>query len=143
MPILKVKRLHPLAKIPSKANPSDSGLDICCIEDLNLLPNNPTMVSTGIALEIPEYYEIQVRGRSGLASKGIIPNNGIGTVDQNYRGEIKVILNNISRELVRLPAGSKIAQLVLQQVPQVIIEETQELDTNTDRSNKGFGSSGT
>lgn len=90
---VKFKRLHPDAVLPKYAKPGDAGMDLCAVEDVVLMPNVPTLVKTGWAIEIPPGYEGQVRSRSGLALKhGVRVVNSPGTLDSSYRGEIGVIL---------------------------------------------------
>lgn len=164
---LGFKKLVPNAKIPSYAHEGDAGMDICAIEDTTLPLHIPTLVHTGIAAEIPDGYEIQVRPRSGLACKGVTVYNAPGTVDSKYRGEICVILMYINSELeedirnqtdiwgnmvmvsvgkrlkqyYEIKAGDKIAQLVLSPVTFANPVEVQSLST-TERGADGFGSTG-
>lgn len=112
------------------------------IHPLALKPLQRILVPTGLFLEIPEGYEAQVRPRSGLAIKqGITCLNTPGTIDSDYRGEVKVILINLSDQDQVISNGDRIAQLVFQQVEKVSLELVNEL-SNTDRSDGGFGHSG-
>ena len=96
---LKVKKLSPLAQIPAYQRDEAAGFDLHSIEDVVLKPNERKLISTGLAFEIPKGYEIQIRPRSGLAYKnGITVLNSPGTIDSDYRGEIKVLLINHSNE---------------------------------------------
>lgn len=100
------------------------------------------LVHTGIGIQLPSNTEAQVRPRSGLALKyGITLLNSPGTVDEGYRGEIKVLMINLSRESFLVERGMKIAQMVVKPVKQVSVEEVDEL-SSTDRGQKGFGSTG-
>jgi dUTP pyrophosphatase len=138
---IKAKKLHPDARMPTRATPNSSGYDISCVHDLRLLPNHPEVVKTGWAFEIPQGYEIQVRPRSGLAAKhGITVVNSPGTIDADFRGEVGVILR--SPIGIDIPAGTRIAQLVVQHVPEIIFQEVEEL-TQTERGEGGYGSTGT
>ncbi len=117
-------------------------MDICSNEDVKISPFNWKLVSTGIFLEIPEGYEVQVRSRSGLAAKhGIMVLNSPGTIDSGYRGEVKVILKNHDHHSYYVKKGDRIAQLVMAPVVTAEIEEVSEL-TNTERNEGGFGSTG-
>lgn len=101
------------------------------------------IVSTGIAADIPDGYEIQVRPRSGLALKhGITVLNTPGTIDSDYTGEIKVILHNVRDEAYKINKGDRIAQLVIGRVIKLPIEEVDEITKKTERGSGGFGSTG-
>ena len=152
---LGFKKLDPRAILPRYAHVGDAGMDVFALDDVTLPLNAATMVHTGIAAEIPEGYEIQVRSRSGLATKGVTVWNAPGTVDSKYRGEICVILMFLSNQLVvssdnnddphvnsyQIQSGDRIAQLVLAPVTEAEPYEVQELST-TDRGTGGFGSTG-
>lgn len=151
---LGFKKLDPRAILPRYAHVGDAGMDVFALDDVTLPLHSATMVHTGIAAEIPEGYEIQVRSRSGLATKGVTVWNAPGTVDSKYRGEICVILMFLSNELVvssdnddphantyQIQSGDRIAQLVLAPVTEAEPYEVQELST-TDRGTGGFGSTG-
>jgi dUTP pyrophosphatase len=139
---LKFEKLVERAKIPFYQYEGDSGFDLSCIEDFYIDPNQTMFVSTGLIVEIPEEYEIQVRSRSGLALKqSVIVLNSPGTVDSNYRGEIKVILKNLGNSRVVFKAGDRIAQGVLCPVIYAKISEG-TVNLNTNRNIHGFGSTG-
>jgi dUTP pyrophosphatase len=130
--------------LPAYATAGSSGMDIRANLDSSqvLKPLERTLVPTGIFMEIPQGYEIQVRPRSGLAVKqGITCLNTPGTIDADYRGEIKVILINLSQEEQVIHHGDRIAQLVLQKVEQVQWKEVEELEV-TERNAGGFGHTG-
>lgn len=132
---------HPL---PAYATPGASGMDVHALLDAELVlaPMERTLVPTGLYMEIPEGYEVQVRPRSGLAIKqGITCLNTPGTIDSDYRGELKVILINLSGETQTLHDGDRIAQLVVQQVEHAAWEETDELAASK-RDQGGFGHTG-
>lgn len=140
---LRLRRLHPDAKLPAYAHgpAEDAGMDLCAVEETVLDPGVPKAVPTGLAVDIPAGYEAQIRPRSGLALKhSIILPNAPGTIDPGYRGEIKVILLNLGREPYRVRAGDRIAQMIIARYETVEWEETELTDTN--RGEGGFGSSG-
>jgi len=126
----------------------DSGFDLRANLDhhIQLEPLEREIVPTGLFFEIPKAYEVQIRPRSGMAAKqGIGVLNSPGTIDQDYRGEIKIILVNLSNETVMIEPGDRIAQAVLAPVVTkelVNITMVDEIDTNTERSASGFGSTG-
>ncbi len=134
---------HPEAKVPTKANPSDAGCDLYSVEDAIIDPGARKLVDTGIILEMPNGWEAQIRPRSGHAGKlGLSIVNTPGTIDCDFRGNIRVILYNTSNVTINLPKGSKIAQMVFQKVPLVALNLLSEKPTNDSRGTKGFGSSG-
>ena len=140
--IVKVKCLTPTAQIPKYEHPGDSGADLVAITEHTLKPMQWFAISTGISVEVPLGYEIQVRPRSGLASKnGVTVLNTPGTIDSGYRGEIKVILLNLGPENFKITPGMKIAQLVIAPVVKGIFQEVDEL-SSSQRGSKGFGSTG-
>jgi len=142
-PVLKFKKLCEDAKIPEYKSKGASGMDISSVERAYIGPRQYRVISTGIAAEIPEGYELQVRPRSGLAAKhGITVLNAPGTVDEDYTGEIKVILYNTRDEPHRIEKGERIAQLVLNKVDKLSVVEVEEIFKETDRGDKGFGSTG-
>ncbi len=139
-----VKRLPHGAGLPLPAYATDgaAGMDVVSAEDVTLAPGARHAVATGLAMAIPEGYEIQVRPRSGLALKhGISVPNTPGTIDSDYRGELKVILVNLGSEPFVIARGDRVAQLVLAPVVQAVWEEAAELDA-TERGGGGFGSTG-
>jgi dUTP pyrophosphatase len=140
---IEFKLLHELAQAPKYAHEGDAGADLVCIEDVTLKPGERKLVSTGVAIALPKDYVGLVHPRSGLANKyGIGIVNTPGTIDSGYRGEIKICLINLDpSEIASLPAGSRIAQLVIQEVTTAQFTEVQNLD-DTDRSDRGFGSTG-
>lgn len=141
--IVKVKRLHPEAKVPTYATADASGMDLYAIEEVLIGPKEYRLVHTGVSIEIPKGYEGQIRPRSGLASKyGIGILNSPGTIDADYRGELKVILFNLGAKSFRVRKGTRIAQLVFSKAIRVTLKEVQTL-TPTERGAKGFGSTGT
>ena len=128
--------------LPAYATEGAAGMDVVSAEDVTLAPGARHAVATGLAMAIPEGYEIQVRPRSGLALKhGISVPNTPGTIDSDYRGELKVILINLGPEPFAIQRGDRVAQLVLAPVVQAAWVEVAELDT-TERGEGGFGSTG-
>lgn len=130
---------------PSYAYISDSGFDLYSIEDKWIHPFDRSLVSTGLVLDIPDGYEIQVRSKSGLALKqGLMVLNSPGTVDQGYLGEIKVILFNTTNQKVKIEKGQKVAQAVLCPVVSgkwIKLVEKNKIDEK-DRNDNGYGSTG-
>lgn len=140
---LRVKRLHPDARLPRYAHgpAEDAGMDLCAVEEVVLEPGVPFAVPTGLAIEVPTGYEAQVRPRSGLALKhGITLPNSPGTIDPGYRGELKVIMLNLGREPFVVRKGDRIAQMIVVRYETIEWEE-EELSQSL-RGDGGFGSSG-
>ncbi|MEC9066904.1 MAG: dUTP diphosphatase [Pseudomonadota bacterium] len=141
---VKIKRL-PHGEgldLPRYATQGAAGMDVVAAEDVTLPPGARHAVATGLALAIPPGYEIQVRPRSGLALKhGISVPNAPGTIDSDYRGELKVILINHGSEAFAIARGERVAQLVLAPVTRAGWEEVDDLD-ETARGAGGFGSTG-
>ena len=130
--------------MPRYMTAQSSGMDICAAlnDDLVLAPGRIGLVSTGFAMALPDGFEAQIRPRSGLAVKhGISIINAPGTIDADYRGEVKIALINLGQEPVTLKRGDRIAQMVIQQVCQVRINVVEQLN-DTDRSVGGFGHTG-
>lgn len=128
--------------LPAYATAGAAGMDVVAAEDVSIAPGDRHAVATGFALAIPTGFEIQVRPRSGLALKhGVTVPNTPGTIDSDYRGELKVILINHGSESFAVRRGDRIAQLVLAPVVQARWNEVDELD-QTARGAGGFGSTG-
>ena len=128
--------------LPSYASAGAAGMDVVAAEDMTLAPGARHAVATGFAIAIPEGYEVQVRPRSGLALKhGITCLNTPGTIDSDYRGEVKVILANLGSEPFEVRRGERIAQLVPAPVLRAAFVEVDELGS-TERGSGGFGSTG-
>ena len=131
-------------ELPAYATASSAGLDLKAALDqtVTLRPLERKIIGTGLKIALPEGYEAQVRPRSGLAAKhGLTVLNAPGTIDADYRGEIGVILVNLSNEAVEINPGERIAQLVVAQYTQVDWQVVESLDS-TDRGEGGFGSTG-
>lgn len=145
---VKLKKLKETAKSPTQATPGSSGYDLYAAEDAVVRNHIVTLVSTGWAMEVPQGFEIQIRPRSGLAVKqGITVINTPGTIDSDYRGEVKVALIKSTQwgqleETIQIKAGDRIAQMVVCEVPKTELVEVPEL-SDTSRGSGGFGSTGT
>jgi dUTP pyrophosphatase len=141
---VKIKKLKPQANLPEYQTEQAAAMDLhACIDaPMEVAPMERFMVPTGIAVELPEGYEAQVRARSGLSiKKGLSLINGIGTIDADFRGEINVLMINLSQEKVTIDPNMRIAQLVLSRFEKIEWEESQEL-TKTERGDGGYGSTG-
>jgi dUTP pyrophosphatase len=141
--VVRITRLDDDVELPSYAYEGDAGLDLRAAEDVLLRPFERHLVSTGLAVAIPDGYAGFVQPRSGLAIKqGLSILNTPGLVDAHYRGELKIIAINLDPSTpIQIHKGDRIAQLVIQSVPNVRLVEVAELDA-TDRGSGGFGSSG-
>ena len=144
-PLLKIRRVGrrgPPLEAPAYQTEGAAGLDLRADEACSLAPGERRLVPTGLAIELPPGHEGQVRPRSGLAAKhGIGMMNAPGTIDQDYRGEVCVILVNLGREPFEVGRGDRIAQLVVAPVTRVDVELVEEL-SETGRGRDGFGSTG-
>ena len=140
-----IKRLSKNVSLPKYETSGSSGMDLSAYinANINLEPGKSVIIPTGLSVAIPKNFEIQIRPRSGLAAiKKITVLNTPGTIDADYRGEIKVILINLGDETFIIEKGLRIAQMVFCPVIQVQLEEVNELN-NTTRGKDGFGSTGT
>ncbi|AZA11572.1 dUTP diphosphatase [Corynebacterium gerontici] len=140
---IAIKRLDPDLPLPKRAHRGDAGVDLYAATDATLMPGERALVGTGIAIALPVGTVGLIHPRSGLALKhGLSIVNTPGTVDADYRGEIKVCLINFDqREPIEIHRGDRIAQLVVQEVLLPEFEEVEQLD-QTDRGNGGYGSTG-
>ena len=139
-----VKKYNKNIKLPSYKTAGSSGMDLVANlkKKINIAPGKIVIVPTGIAVAIPKNYEIQIRPRSGLAANnGISVLNTPGTIDSDYRGEIKIILINLSGKKFFIKSGDRIAQLILSPVAKIKLKEVKNL-SNTVRGKGGFGSTG-
>lgn len=135
-------RLDPDAKVPFYGSAEAAGADLYSIEAGEIEPGERVMIRTGIAIQLPKGFEAQVRSRSGYAAKnGIFVLNSPGTIDSDYRGEIKVILHNTGEKPVIYNVGDRIAQLVVMPVFRASFQEVNQLG-DTPRGTAGFGSTG-
>ena len=142
---IQIKKLSTTVSIPKYETPGSSGMDVAAHVENNVIifPGEKALVPTGISIAIPIGYEVQIRPRSGLAvKKNITVLNTPGTIDADYRGEIKVILINLGKEKFIIENGDRIAQMVVCPVVQADLEEVKELSV-TKRGSDGFGSTGT
>ena len=143
LPFKRIKGAEDLPQ-PSYMTSGSAGMDIYAAveDDISIQPGNRVLVPTGLMVAVPSGYELQIRPRSGLAAKqGIGIVNSPGTIDSDYRGEIKVILINLGRDLCTIKRGDRIAQMVLCPVPRAVLEELDELPP-TERNDGGFGHTG-
>ena len=142
---IQIKKLSNSVSTPKYETPGSSGMDIaaCIKNSIIISPGEKVLVSTGLSIAIPRGYEVQIRPRSGLAAKkNITVLNTPGTIDADYRGEIKVILINHGKEEFVIENGIRIAQMVVCPIVQAELEEVKELP-KTVRGSGGFGSTGT
>ena len=129
-------------ELPAYETPQSAGMDVRCTENITMNPGERVLAKTGLFVEIPTGFEIQVRPRSGLALKqGVTVLNTPGTIDADYRGEIGVILMNHSSTVVEFAKGERIAQLVLSRVERIEWQLAESL-SGTKRGQHGFGSTG-
>ncbi|MFA5140534.1 MAG: dUTP diphosphatase [Elusimicrobiota bacterium] len=136
---LPFRKLRPDARIPTRAHEDDAGVDLYCAEDVRLAPGEGRVIGTGVAVAVPAGYVGLVADRSSMARKGLKTAGGV--IDAGYRGEVGVVLWNISREPVELKAGDRVAQLLVLPVAVLPVSEADELDA-TQRGAGGFGSTG-
>jgi len=142
---IQIKKLSTSVSIPKYETLGSSGMDIAAHIKNNIIiyPGEKALVPTGFSIAIPRGYEVQIRPRSGLAAKkSITVLNTPGTIDADYRGEIKVILINLGKEKFVVENGERIAQMVVCPVVQANLQEVEEL-SQTERGSSGFGSTGT
>ena len=141
---IKLKKVRKNAIIPKYMTSFSAGMDIfaCLDEKVILKPFQRVLIPTGIAISLPEGYEAQIRPRSGIALKyGVFPINTPGTIDADYRGEIKIILTNIGDKEFQIHHGDRIAQMIINKIEKCEFILTKELD-QTHRGEGGFGSTG-
>ena len=141
---IKFKKLNVNAVVPQYQTAQAAAMDVaaCIDEPVIIAPHERIIIPTGFAMALPTGYEAQIRARSGLAAKhGIMPANGVGTIDADYRGEVGVILLNTSNEPFTVEPGMRIAQMIVQQYETVEWDEVGELDI-TERGEGGYGSTG-
>ncbi|MBD3260981.1 MAG: dUTP diphosphatase [Candidatus Altiarchaeales archaeon] len=140
--MFKIKKIHPEAKVPTYQTSGSSGADLYAVENVDLLPGEWETIKTGLSFEMSPGLEVQIRPRSGLAFKhGVTVLNTPGTIDSDYRGELKVILINHSPDVFRVSVGDRIAQMVLSKVYRRNFEIVDEISA-TERGAGGFGSTG-
>ena len=137
-----IKKLRENAELPSYHTAHAAGMDVVACVDAAVViePHGRAIIPTGFAMALPAGYEAQIRGRSGMAAKfGIMPANGIGTIDADYRGEVGVILLNTTAEPFTVEPGMRIAQMVIAKYEAITWNEVDELD-ETERGTGGYGS---
>jgi dUTP pyrophosphatase len=140
---LPVKRVRPDAQVPARAHPGDAGLDLVAVEGCELRPGERLAIPTGLAVAIPPGHAGLVVPRSGLALRhGLTVANAPGLIDAGYRGELLVLMINLSAEPQRIAAGDRIAQLVIVPVAVAPATEVEELPASDGRGEGGIGSSG-
>ncbi len=129
--------------LPERKSPEAAGLDVCAVESVTLAPGGRALVPCGFAMALPHGYEAQIRPRSGLALKhGVTVLNSPGTIDSDYRGEVKVLLINHGEAPFEIEAGMRIAQMVIAEVAMAGVELVSALP-DSERGAGGFGSTGT
>ncbi len=137
--LLKVKKIHEDAKLPVYGHKGDAGMDLFACVQMALPPLQPVPVPTGIQIAVPENHVGLIWDKSGISLQGV--HRLAGVVDSGYRGEVKIVLINLSREEIVIEKGMKIAQMLIQPVSTVTVKETDNLD-KTVRGENGFGSTG-
>ncbi len=137
--VLRIEKVNPKAKLPQKAHEGDAGYDLYANDYYSLPPYGQALISTGVKMAIPEGYAGLIWDKSGLAFEGMKIMGGV--IDSNYRGEIKVVLKNLSEDVFNIIPGRKIAQILIQPVADLKIKE-EKIEAETDRGANGFGSSG-
>jgi deoxyuridine 5'-triphosphate nucleotidohydrolase len=136
---LKVKKILEQALPPTKHNPNDAAFDLYAVEDMQIPVNKTDIVHTGISIEIPTGYFGKIESRSSLAKRGIFCTAGV--IDSGYRGEIMIVINNLSQDKYSIKQGDRIAQMIIHRIQNFEIIESDILDEKLDRGG-GFGSSG-
>ena len=137
---IRIKKTHQEATIPKYALPDDAGMDFFALETTILLPNERKAIATGISMAIPKGYVGLIWDKSGIAAKFGIKTMA-GVIDSGYRGEIKIVMHNLSTEPYTFEKGTKVAQMLIQAVEQKNIVEVDNLE-ETERGQGGFGSTG-
>ena len=142
---VKILQLDKELSLPKYETDGSAGMDLYSTKNTWIIPGQISIISTGIAISLPKGYEAQIRPRSGLAAKhGITVVNAPGTIDSDYRGEIKIILTNLSRQQYQVLRGNRIAQMVINRVEQINwlpVETGLDLE-QSERGSGGFGSTG-
>lgn len=139
---MNIKKLHPLAQTPAYETRDAAGFDLASVEDVVINPGETVLIPTGLAVQVDPNCELQIRPRSGMSLKTTARiANSPGTIDADYRGEVKIIMENIGDNPLTINAGDRIAQGVVAPVFRVEFDEVEELD-DTARGAGGFGSTG-
>jgi len=131
--------VQPGAQLPKRAHPTDAGADLFSVEDCELYPGEQKLVDTGVAIKIPRGYAGFIYNRSSQGKKGITIPHSVGVIDSDYRGNLKVLLKNISEDPYKISVGDRIAQLVIQPIQLV---DFKDIWNDTARGTRGFGSTG-
>jgi dUTP pyrophosphatase len=136
------KKLHPDARLPERATPGSAGMDLHSVSGFDIEPGRVQLIPCGFAMEMARQFEAQIRPRSGLAMKHMVTLiNSPATIDSDFRGELKVALVNFGTRTFTVTPGMRIAQMIIQELPDVIIKEVDEL-SDSSRGEGGFGSTG-
>jgi dUTP pyrophosphatase len=141
---VKIKMTSRSGRLPRYETPGSAGMDLSAVleEEITIAPGGRALIPTGLAMELPAGFEAQIRARSGLAAKhGIALANGVGTIDSDYRGEIKVALINLGQEDFKVKDGDRIAQMVISRYERAELIKVEEL-SGTQRGAGGFGHTG-
>ena len=138
---LKVRKLHKDAKVPTLGSEGAACYDVFSTEDYTFVPQDSRKISTGLAYEVPRGYELEVRPRGSLGARQLIILNSPGTLDSDYRGELFILLRNISSRNIKVSKGDRIAQVKLNPVIPLEFEESEEL-SKTERGGGSLGSTG-
>ena len=138
--MIKIKKLSENAALPRYAKPGDAGMDFYSNEELTILPNERKLVSTGISMAIPKGYVGLIWDKSGIATKHGIKTMA-GVIDSSYRGEVKILIHNLSNQTHKIEKNTKVAQMLIQPIECREVIEVEELD-QTERGEEGFGSTG-
>lgn len=142
--VLKIEKLPHCADLPKYQTQGSAGMDLCAgiEEEITLKPLERKLIPTGLKIQLPKGYEAQIRPRSGMSIKhGITLINCVGTIDEDYRGEVCIALVNLSNENYTIKQGDRIAQMVIAKVNQADLQVVQSVN-ETERSTGGFGSTG-
>ncbi|HAR41556.1 MAG TPA: dUTP diphosphatase [Bdellovibrionales bacterium] len=136
---IPIQKVDPKAVLPTRAHPDDAGLDLYSLEDVKITARGGTMARTGVAIALPTHHVGLIADRSSLAKKGLKTAGGV--IDAGYRGEVQIVLWNLSSEDIWLKQGERIAQLLILPIATPAVKEVASLDS-TRRGEKGFGSTG-
>lgn len=140
---IEIELMTETAKLPVYSTEEAAGADLCSAESAMLLPNEYRVVRTGLRMDIPKGYHVEIRSRSGLAAKhGVFVLNSPGTVDSDYTGEVGVILCNVSQKPFIIAIGDRIAQMVVMKHETVDFHQVVSVDKTTERGSGGFGHTG-
>lgn len=137
---LQIKLLNEDATLPTKAHDTDSGFDLYASDELTIKPGETAIVPTGVAVKFPELWGGMIRPRSGMTAKTKLRVQ-TGTIDNDYTGEIGIIVDNIGQDEIKIDKGLKLAQMVLEHIPLVDVKVVDELEHGV-RGEKGYGSTG-